>query len=128
MPLLTLVFGVAFLLLGVIAYLVTGMQSITALIPAFFGVIFVVLGVIMRDASRAKHAGHAAAAFALLGLLGSARGVPAVITLAQGGEVERPGAAVAQTVMVVLCIAFLVLAIKSFFAARKTRETSETAG
>ncbi len=128
MPLLTLVFGVVFVLLGVVAYLVTGMQSVTALIPAFFGVVFVVLGVVMRDASRARHAGHAAAVLALLGLLGSARGVPSVIALAQGGEVERPGAAVAQTVMVVLCLAYLALAIKSFIDARRARDASGTAG
>ena len=127
MPLLTIVFGVAMLLLGVVAYFVTGMQSVTALIPAFFGVIFVVLGAIMRDQSRARHAGHAAATLALLGLLGSARGVPAVITLAQGGEVQRPAAAVAQAVMVVLCLAYVALAIKSFLDARKPRQAGPAA-
>jgi hypothetical protein len=126
-PLLTLVFGVAFLVLGVVAYLVTGMQSVTALIPAFFGVIFVVLGLIMRAPSRARHAGHAAATLAVLGLLGSVRGVPAVIALAQGGEVERPAAAVAQTVMVVLCLAYVALAIKSFIDARKARQAGQAA-
>jgi uncharacterized membrane protein YoaK (UPF0700 family) len=123
-PLLTLVFGVAFILLGVGAYLGTGTQSVTALIPAFFGVVFVVLGVIMRHTSRRKHAGHAAAVLAVLGLLGSARGVPDAIALAQGGEVERPQAAIAQTVMVVLCLAFVVLAIKSFVDARRGRDAS----
>jgi len=126
-PFLPLAFGAAFVLLGVIAYLVTGMQSVTALIPAFFGVIFVVLGVIMRDRSRTRHAGHAAATLAVLGLLGSARGVPAVIALVQGAEVERPAAAVAQTVMVVLCAAYVALAIKSFLDARKAREAGRGA-
>ena len=127
MPLLTLIFGAAFVVLGVIAYLVTGTQSITALIPAFLGVIFVVLGVIMRAPSRTRHAGHAAATLALLGLIGSARGVPAVIALVQGGEVQRPGAAIAQTVMVVLCAVYLALAIKSFRDARKAREADRAA-
>ncbi len=124
---LTLAFGIAFLLLGIIAYFATGMQSVTALIPAFFGVIFVVLGVIMRAPSRARHAGHAAATLALLGLLGSARGVPAVITLIQGGETERPAAAIAQAVMVVLCAAYVALAIKSFLEARRAREGGRAA-
>lgn len=127
MPLLTLVFGVAFVLLGVVSYFITGMQSVTALIPAFFGVIFIVLGVVMRDESKVKHAGHAAATLALLGLFGSVRGVPSTITLLQGGEVERPAAAVAQTIMVVLCIVFVALAIKSFIDVRKAREASEAA-
>lgn len=128
MPLLTLVFGIAFVLLGVVSYFVTGQESVTALIPAFFGVIFVILGVIMRDEAKVKHAGHAAATLALLGLFGSARGVPATITLLQGGEVERPQAAVAQSIMVVLCVAFVALAIKSFIDARKAREAAEAAG
>ena len=72
MPILTLLFGVAFVLLGVVSYFVTGQESVTALIPAVFGVVFVILGVIMRDEAKIKHAGHAAAVLALLGLLGSA--------------------------------------------------------
>lgn len=125
MPQLTLAFGVVFVLLGGVSYFVTGMQSVTALIPAFFGVVFVVLGVIMRDESKVKHAGHAAATLALLGFFGSARGIPSAITLAQGGEVERPEAAVAQTVMAVLCVIFVALAIKSFIDVRKAREAAE---
>ena len=76
----------------------------------------------MRDESKIKHAGHAAAVLALLGLLGSAQGVPAAITVAQGGEVERPEAAVSQAIMALLCVVFLVGAIKSFVDARKARE------
>jgi len=126
-PVLTLAFGVAFVLLGAVSYFITGMQSVTALIPAFFGVVFIVLGVIMRDEAKVKHAGHAAATLALLGIFGSARGVPGAITLVQGGEVERPEAAIAQTIMVVLCIAFVALAIKSFIDVRKAREAAESA-
>ncbi len=118
----TTIFGVLFVLLGVIAYFATGQESITALIPAFFGVVFVVLGLVMRDESKIKHAGHAAAVLALLALIGSARGIPGAIAVAQGGEVERPEAAVSQAIMALLSVVFLVGAIKSFVDARKARE------
>lgn len=115
----TLVFGVVLVILGVGAYFVTGQESVTALIPAFFGVVFVVLGRIMNDPAKLKHAGHAAALLAILGLAGSFRGVPSTLTLMQGGEVERPEAAVAQAIMALLCVVFLVGAVKSFVDARR---------
>lgn len=115
----TLGFGLGLILLGVISYFATDRASVTALIPAFFGVVFVILGQVMRDPAKAKHAGHAAATLALLGLIGSARGIPSTLTLIQGGEVERPEAAVAQAVMAVVCAVFIALGVKSFRDARK---------
>ena len=128
-------FGILLMLLGIGAYFVTGSQSVTALIPAFFGVPMAGLGFMARDASRIKLAMHVSAVLALVGFLGSVRGIPGVIALATGGEVARPEAAVVQTVMAVLCAAFLVLAVKSFvilgfaiesFASRQTVSPPET--
>jgi hypothetical protein len=118
----TLGFGIGMILLGVISYVVTGQESVTALIPTFFGIVFVILGFVMRDEAKAKHAGHAAALLAVFGLLGSARGVPGFFELIGGGEVARPAAAVAQTVMAVACAVFIGLGVKSFRDARKARE------
>ena len=66
---------------------------------------------------------HLSVGLALIGLLGSARGIPGVIALASGGEVDRPAAVVVQTVMAVLCAVFLVLAVKSFVDARRGRSS-----
>jgi len=120
----TIGFAIAFLLLGVVSYFMTGRESITALIPAFFGIVLFPIGLVMRDEAKAKHAGHAAATIALLGLIGSARGIPQAITLVQGGEVARPAAAVAQTVMALGCAVFIALGVKSFRDARKAREAA----
>jgi hypothetical protein len=65
---------------------------------------------------------HAAVALALLGVLGSIRGVPKTLTLMAGNEVERRGAAISQAIMAVLCLVFLVAAVKSFIDARRSRE------
>jgi hypothetical protein len=64
---------------------------------------------------------HVAVVLALLGFLGSVRGVGGAIALASGEEVARPAAAVVQALMAVLCAIFLALAIKSFFDARRGR-------
>jgi hypothetical protein len=111
--------GLALTLLGVGTYFATGRQSVTALIPAFFGVPLAGLGVMAGDDRRRKMAMHIAAALSLVGLAGSARGIPQVVALASGGEVARPAAALAQTAMAVLCAVFLGLAVRSFVAARR---------
>jgi hypothetical protein len=113
--------GVFLIVLGVGAYFGTGGQSVTALIPAFIGVPLAVLGFVARDPGRRKGAMHVAVALALVGFLGSARGVPGAIALASGEEVARPAAVVVQTAMAFLCAIFLSLAVKSFLDARRNR-------
>jgi hypothetical protein len=113
--------GILLILLGIGAYFGTGRESVTALIPAFFGLPLAILGCVGRVERWNKHAMHAATVIALLGLVGSARGVPQVWQLAIGGAVARPIAAVVQTLMAAVCLVFLVLAIRSFVAARRAR-------
>jgi hypothetical protein len=119
----TIVFGALLTLLGVGSYLATGMVSVTALIPAFFGLPILGLGFVMRNPARTKHAAHGAALLALVGVAGSARGVGPFFALLGGEDVERPSAAIAQTLMALACVVFLVLAIKSFRDARKAQAT-----
>jgi len=117
----TRIFGVTLIFLGIIPYFMTGMESITALIPAFFGIVFLILGIAARKESIYKHVMHGAAGLALLGLFGSGAGLLKVFTLIGGGTVERPNAVISQAVMAVLCIIFLAAAVKSFIDARKAK-------
>jgi hypothetical protein len=111
--------GLILILLGLGAYFGLGRQSVTALIPAFFGVPFYLLGRWARDESKRKLAMHLAATLALLGFGGSFSGITATIRLMGGAELERPEAAVVKAVMALLCLAFLVLAVRSFILARR---------
>ncbi len=111
--------GLILILLGIGGYLGTGRESVTALIPAFFGVPFYLLGRWARNDAKRKLAMHIAATLALVGLAGSARGIPATLQLMGGGDVARPAAAVVQTVMALLLLGFLVMAIRSFIQARR---------
>ncbi|WP_207590400.1 hypothetical protein [Halomontanus rarus] len=103
-----IVVGTLLVILGVAAYVVTDFASVTALIPSFFGILFVVLGRLGRDAGRRSVAVYGLGLLALLGIAGSAMGISDAITLATGGSVDRPGAAVSQAVMVVLSLLLLV--------------------
>lgn len=114
-------FGVLLTLLGLVAYLGTGRESVTALIPAFFGLPILLLGWLGRAERRRKHALHAAAVLAALGLAGSARGLPQAWQLIAGGDVARPLAVIIQALMALICLIFLVLAVRSFVAARRAR-------
>lgn len=116
-----IVCGAVLVLLGLGGYFGTGTRSVTALIPAFFGLPLAILGLIGRAEQRRRHALHAATVLALLGLLGTVRGLPQFGQLITGGEVARPAATIAQAVMAVVCLVFLVLAVRSFVEARRNR-------
>ena len=118
----TRIFGVSLIFLGVIPYFATGMESLTALIPSAFGLVFLGLGIAARKESIYKHVMHGAATLALLGLGGSFGGLLDIFTMIGGGSVERPNAAIAQSIMALFCIVFLAAAIRSFINARKEKE------
>ena len=120
MPKLTLVFAALLILLGLGFYLDTGAK--TALIPSGAGVLFAVCGVAALREPFRKHAMHLAAALALLGLLGTAPGIPKLIRHLSGTEIDRPAAAAAQAIMALLCIAYVGAGVRSFLAARKAGE------
>lgn len=123
----TIGFGLFLVLIGLVGYWAT--EAKTALIPAGFGVILTLLGFLARSDQLRKHVMHAAAALALIGFLGAAgMSVPKLLTLASGGEVERPRAVAAQAVMAVTCALFVGLCVKSFIAARKARRQAEPGG
>lgn len=119
MPFVTVGTGVTLVALGVISYLVTGGVSLTALIPAAFGAPLALLGVLAFRQARRRLAMHGAVALGVVGFLGSARGIPMLLSLLSGGEVARPAAVIAQALMAVVCALFVALCVASFVAARR---------
>lgn len=117
----TIGFGAALIILGVVGYVASGAASWTALIPALFGVLLAALGVAARRERVRMHAMHGAAVLGVLGLLGSARGLLKLPALLSGGALDRPAAVAAQSVMALLCLAFVALCVKSFIDARRSR-------
>ena len=125
MAILTLVFGGLLMLLGVVGYISTGMASVTALIPTFFGVPLLVLGWLGRNPDRLKLTMHIAVMLTMVGFLGSVQGLPKLIQLLQGIEVARPGAAIAQSLMALLSIVHVGFSIHSFVDVRRRRAAEE---
>jgi amino acid transporter len=119
-PTITVALGVILIIVGVAGYFLTGAVSLTALIPAAFGLVIALAGVIARDERKRKHAMHAAVAVALLGFLGSIRGVLQIGDLLDG-TAARPAAVVSQTIMAVLTLGYIVMAVRSFVQARRQR-------
>ena len=117
MPALTRTVGFLLILLGVSGYIGTGGVSVTALIPAFFGAIFLVLAFVARNPNARRHAMHAAVALALLGVLGTA---PRIFAAISAGNTGRP-ATLAQIVMAVVLLVYIVFGVKSFIDARRAR-------
>ena len=115
--------GASLIVLGVAGYVLTGAVSVTALIPAAFGVLFVLAGLLARSDRWRMHAMHAAVLVALLGFLGSARGLLGLGKVFDGTAV-RPAAIVAQTIMALLTLGYIVVAVRSFIQARKARRAA----
>jgi hypothetical protein len=118
---LTIGVGLWLIVLGVAGYVMTGMASMTALIPAAFGIVLALLGGDGRVEGRRRTAMHVAMGLAVAGFLGSMGGLAPAVQWLSGGEVTRPAAAVSRSLMAMTLIAYLAMGIRSFVAARANR-------
>ena len=112
----TIVFGVLLILLGVVPYLMTGAK--TALIPAYAGAVLAVLGAVALRPGARKHAMHGAVLVGLIGFLASAG---RLISALAAGRTPTTLAATSLGFMALLTGLFVVLCIRSFITARRSR-------
>ena len=119
-------FGVALIVLGGAGYFATGGQSPTALIPAGVGLLLVVFGLLARNPKLRMHAMHGAALVGLVGFAGSVGGLGQLVKLIAGETIARPPAAIARSVMALLCLAFVALTVRSFIMARSARRRASS--
>ena len=123
MPSTSIACGTLLVLIGILGYVngvMTNHASLTALIPAAFGVVLILLGVFarVREGLR-KHLMHAAAIVALLGFIMTAGRL-----LSRLGELSYSAAVVSQVSMALVCLLFVILAIKSFADARRRSDAT----
>ena len=118
---LGIVLGIVLIVLGVGAYMLSDFASVTAPIPALFGVLIATLGVVGRQTDRQRLAAYGIGLLAVLGVLGSIRGIPDIIALLTGEAVESGIAAVSQGAMIVICLVLLAAVIQFI---RNTRITA----
>ena len=123
MPKFSIVLGIIFIVMGLYGYFGISSESITALIPTFLGIPLLVLGWIGLNEKYLKHAMHGAAVLTLLGFVGTVSGLIKFFRMLGGEEMQRPAAVTVQAIMSILCLLFLVFAIKSFIDARRNKES-----
>ncbi len=115
---ITIGLGLVLIVLGLGGYFGTGRESVTALIPAFFGLPLLILGLIARNERRRKTAIHIAVGIGLLGFVGTVRGLMKLPVLLTGGELARgPTAVAVQSAMAIVCLVFVLLCVWSFIKA-----------
>ena len=130
MPVVTVVFGLLLIALGVWSYWGGALGlweplgfasperlSATALIPAYVGLTLVVLGLLAFKESLLKHTMHLASMVGLLGLLA------AVGRLATTGNTKGVGGISLMT-MTLVCGVFVALCVNSFVQARRRRRSA----
>lgn len=120
MPSTSILCGALLILIGIIGYVVGAMNdkaSVTALIPAFIGLLLALLGAVAaaKEGLR-KHLMHAAVVIALLGFIATAGRL-----ISRLSELTASPAVISQALTAIICLAFVILAIRSFAAARRAR-------
>ena len=113
-----LVIGVALVVLGIGAWVLTDFASMTALIPALFGILLVGLSSAGQETNHERLAVYGIGALGALGVLGSLRGVPDIIAFVTGGEVDSTVAVASQGSMIVLGLVLVVVAVRAVLASR----------
>jgi hypothetical protein len=117
---LTFAIGGILTALGIVAYVVTGAVSVTALIPAFVGVLLLVCAALARRPALHRHSIHGALVIAVLGALGSLMNVVKLGDVF-AGTAPRPSAIIVSTIMFVLLAFYIAMGVRSFVSARRTQ-------
>lgn len=122
MPSISIICGILLILIGIAGYLIgvtNDKASITALIPAFIGLILAVCGMLgMKYEGSLKHLMHAAIVVALLGFIATAGRL-----VSKMSELSASPAVLSQAATAIVCLAFVILAVRSFAAARRERNS-----
>jgi fluoride ion exporter CrcB/FEX len=125
MPSTAIASGVFLILIGIVGYayglMKDGNASLTALFPALFGLLLIIFGFLAKSKENLrKHLMHGAVLVGLLGFFGTVSSVVRLPALF-AGTAERPAAVIAQFATALVCLVFVILCVKSFVDARRTR-------
>jgi hypothetical protein len=119
----TVLFGILLILLGGAGFMLTGQKFPTSLIPSAFGVLLVTFGSLAEnpDPKRRMLFMHIAVTIGLLGFLATAPALVQVVELFKGKLFPYPAAVEEKAAMSALLLIYVVLCVRSFIAARRSR-------
>jgi hypothetical protein len=107
MPQLTVAFGVALILTGILVYFGTGRESVTALLPSIAGVPVLLAGVVALRPEWRMYGLYAAAVLVLILALGTLRGVFTLL----GGDLTT--ASVINTGLFLVSILYFIVFVRA---------------
>jgi hypothetical protein len=120
---LTILFGVLLILLGGVSFVLTGQKFPTSLIPVAFGILLAIFGglALTPDSRRRMLFMHIAVTVGLLGFLATAPALFSAFQLFKGKLFPYPAAIEEKAAMSGLMLIYVLLCVRSFIAARRTR-------
>jgi hypothetical protein len=120
---ITVLFGVLLIILGAASYILTGHKFPTSLIPVAFGILLVIFGAMAETpvSRRRMLFMHIAVTVGLLGFLATAPALFSAFQLFKGKLFPYPAAIEEKAAMSVLLLIYVVLCVRSFIAARRSR-------
>ena len=120
----TVLFGVLLIVLGGASFVLTGLKFPTSLIPVAFGILLVTFGSMAETpvAKRRMLFMHIAVTIGLLGFLATAPALFQLVPLIKGTKLfPYPAAIEEKAAMSALMLIYVLLCVRSFIAARRTR-------
>ena len=120
---ITVLFGVLLIILGAASFILTGHKFPTSLIPVAFGILLVAFGGMAEtpETRRRMLFMHIAVTVGLLGFLATAPALVSAVQLFKGKLFPYPAALEEKAAMSVLLLIYVVLCVRSFIAARRSR-------
>jgi hypothetical protein len=120
---ITVLFGVLLIILGAASFILTGHKFPTSLIPVAFGILLVIFGGMAETPQTRRRMlfMHIAVTIGLLGFLATAPALLSAVQLFKGKLFPYPAAIEEKAAMSVLLLIYVVLCVRSFIAARRSR-------
>jgi hypothetical protein len=120
---ITVLVGILLILLGGVSFILTGHKFPTSLIPVAFGILLVTFGRLAETPvpRRRMLFMHIAVTVGLLGFLATAPALVQVVELFKGKLFPYPAAVEEKAAMSALLLIYVVLCVRSFIAARRSR-------
>jgi fucose 4-O-acetylase-like acetyltransferase len=120
---ITVLFGVLLIILGAASFILTGHKFPTSLIPVAFGILLVIFGGMAETPQTRRRMlfMHIAVTIGLLGFLATAPALLSAVQLFKGKLFPYPAANEEKAAMSVLLLIYVVLCVRSFIAARRSR-------
>jgi len=125
----TIICGALLVVDGVVGYLRQEAEkpSPTALIPAAIGGVLILCGLLAFQEKLRKHVMHFAAMVGLMGAIGGFMPLIRQYNIKHEFDPRKPSA-ISGEVMILVCLVFVGLCVKSFVDARKARKAKADGG